>query len=174
VTGGTYSTNFPITTNAFQKTNKAGFAGANAYLTKFSSTGSSLIYSTYLGGESAAGTAIALNLLGNAYILGDGYSSGFPLTSDAYATTSGVFLTEFSADGSSLVYSGFLGSSGPDIEVGLAFDSLGNAYVAGWTNETNDQASRGAFQPVTHAVPSNGEYSNGFISKLALHLSPPS
>ena len=70
VTGSTNSTNFP-TMNPLQPA--IGGSGQNAFVTKLNPSGSSLVYSTYLGGSGNAGdggTGIAVDSSGNAYVTG--------------------------------------------------------------------------------------------------------
>jgi hypothetical protein len=102
VTGSTFSTVFPVTPDAFESTNAANNnCASNAFLTKFSPDGSTLLYSTYFGGEAKSGseanvctgsgggtaTTIAVDPLGSAYILGlpGSATDTFPFSSAAYA-----------------------------------------------------------------------------------------
>ena len=127
VTGGTFSTNFPVA-NAFQSSLAGGLFEADVFATKFSSTGA-LAYSTYLGGNGIdTGYGIAVDSSGNAYIAGVNNSTNFPVTSSIDPTNSGGFVTKLNSLGSGLVYSTFLGNSR-----GIAVDSAGNAYVTGFT-----------------------------------------
>jgi len=76
ITGYTDSTDFPVTAGAFQRT-YAG--GQDAFVTELNSSGSALIYSTYLGGSSGdTGRGIAINGSGNAYVTGETTSVNFP------------------------------------------------------------------------------------------------
>src|SRR5262249_16803564 len=86
VTGVTASTNFPTTPGAFQTT----LGGSSrAFVTKLNASGSSLVYSTYLGGGVLTqGGGIALDSTGNAYVTGTA-SAGFPTTPGAFQTTFG-------------------------------------------------------------------------------------
>ncbi|MFQ6009213.1 MAG: SBBP repeat-containing protein, partial [Candidatus Zixiibacteriota bacterium] len=138
VTGRTLSTNFP-TQNAYQ-TDQPGW---DVFVTKFSATGDSLIYSTYLGGNGAngdCGYGIAVDDTGNAYVTGYTYSANFPTTPDAYDNSKNglndVFVTKLSPSGN-LVYSTYLGGAGSDDGYGIAVDDSGNAYVTGWTHSSN-------------------------------------
>ena len=85
ITGITASSDFPTTAGAFQTT----FGGAfDAFVTELNSTGSGLIYSTYLGGSSDEdGFGIAVDTSGNAYVTGYTESSDFPTTAGAFQTT---------------------------------------------------------------------------------------
>jgi hypothetical protein len=140
-------------------TASAGLATAGAYDTtyggdgdvfvaKFSPTGSSLLYATYLGGSNRdAGNGIAVDSAGNAYVTGYTESAGWA-TAGAYDTMYGgdrdAFVAKFSPTGSSLVYSTYLGGSDGDTGYGIAVDSAGNAYVAGWTGSAS-LATAGAY-----------------------------
>jgi hypothetical protein len=86
VTGGTTSSDFPITSDAFQPTFGGGVG--DAFVSKLNATGSTLLYSTYLGGSDIDnGTGIAVGAAGNAYITGYSFSSNFPTTPSAFQTT---------------------------------------------------------------------------------------
>jgi len=109
-----------------------------------------LAYSTYLGGSSAdAGNAIAVDSAGSAYVTGS-TGSNFP-TANSFQTTFGgvidVFITKLNPSGSALVYSTYLGGSDYDEGYGIAVDSVGSAYVAGYTQSTNFPTTTGSFQP---------------------------
>jgi len=146
VTGDTYSTDFP-TWHAYQYTHGGG--GRDAFLTKFSTSGTTLVYSTYLGGtESDAAAHVALNSSGCAFITGYTSSSDFP-TKRAYQTTYNgdldVMTAMFTPDGSSLDFSSFLGGSDLDTARAIALDNSGNIYLAGYT-ESTDFPTENAYQ----------------------------
>jgi hypothetical protein len=151
VTGYTSSSNFPTTAGAFQRTLNGL---QNAFVTKLNSAGTALVYSTLLGGDDYDfGSAIAVNPDGNAYVTGTTYaifSSTFPTTSNAYQTafagSGDAFVSKLSADGSTLVYSTFLGGSGYDGGCGIALDTNGNAYVTGYTLSNAFPITVGALQ----------------------------
>ncbi|MBN1830337.1 MAG: SBBP repeat-containing protein, partial [Deltaproteobacteria bacterium] len=131
VTGATDSSDFP-THNPYQGT-RANLK--DVFVTKISSTGNALAYSTYLGGSGGDyGQGIAVDASGNAYVTGYTYSSDFP-THSAYQATHGgncdAFVTKVSSSGSALAYSTYLGGSGDDYGYGIAVDASGNAYVTG-------------------------------------------
>jgi hypothetical protein len=107
-TGSTASHDFPVTQDAYQTTNHAQppcpggcTAGLNAFVTELNSTGSALVYSTYLGGRriNAGGLAgfeqgdqaraLALDSSGNLYVTGSRVSYDFPVTAGALQTMSG-------------------------------------------------------------------------------------
>jgi hypothetical protein len=137
VVGNTTSTDYP-TVNPFQAT----LAQVDdAFVTKFAAGGSSVVYSTYLGG-SDGGTqawAVAVDSSQNAYVVGSTttHSPAFPLLNpfQSQNNSSGgtVFLTKFAPAGNALVYSTYLGGSNIESAGGVAVDSAGDAYVAGGT-----------------------------------------
>ena len=139
VTGYTYSTDFP-TVNPLQATKKS-VSGGTAFVAKLNPAGSALVYSTYLGGRSEdVGGSIAVDSSGNAYVTGNAESTDFPTANPLQATNHGgidAFVAKLNAAGSALVYSTYLGGSGYDVGNGIAVDSSGNAYVAGYTESTD-------------------------------------
>jgi len=151
VTGYTHSTNFPTTPGAFQTANQGGY---DAFVTKLNPTGSApLVYSTYLGGNDLdQGRGIAVDAAGNAYVAGYTQSTNFPTTSGVFqpAPAGGLtdaFVTKLNPTGSApLVYSTYLGGSSGDAGFGIAVDSIGNAYVTGYTHSTNFPTTAGAIQ----------------------------
>ena len=136
ITGSTDSTTFPVTPGAFQSSlapPTTGISVTNAFVTKLNSTGTALVYSTYLGGGSTdGGNGIAVDSDGNAYVAGSTTSSDFPVTNGAFETSGfGSFVTKMNPTGSSLVYSTFLDAGNGSFASGVAVDSNGSAYVAG-------------------------------------------
>ena len=129
VTGFTDSNDFPVTPGAFETTGP-GYG----FVSKFDPTGSTLIYSTYLNGS--APSNIAIDSAGNAYVTGSA-CNGFPLTPGAFQTVcrrGDAFVTRFNSTGSALVYSTYLGGTYRDAGYGISVDSVGNAYVTGFTD----------------------------------------
>ncbi|MCW3096153.1 MAG: hypothetical protein JWL77_1771 [Chthonomonadaceae bacterium] len=158
VTGGTNSPDFPVTPKAFQKTNRKpaspeGNFNSTAFVTRLNSTGSSLVYSTFLGGSGKYGDAaygIAVDPAGSAYVVGTTFSVDFPTTPGAFqqrATVTaygvgGAFVTKLAPDGSSLLYSTYLGDGDGNA---IAIDSTGNACIVGDEFGTGFPATVGAF-----------------------------
>jgi hypothetical protein len=163
VTGGTASTDFP-TENAFQSAYSGG--SSNAFVTKINADGSSLIYSTYLGGSSDFNFAqsIAVDSVGSVYLTGATGAPDFPTVKPIQATNHGIrdaFVTKISPDGSALVYSTYLGGSGDDYGWGIAVDSAGNAHVTGDTPSRNFPVFK-ALQPTFH----EGANFNSFVTEI--------
>ncbi len=136
LTGVTTSADFP-TKNPIQ----SSFAGnVDVFVAKISPSGDSLVYSTYLGGrDDDRAFSIAVDNNGNAYLTGLTTSTNFP-TKNARSSFAGkidAFITKINPSGDSLVYSTYLGGSGNDEALSIAVDSVGNAYLAGFTTSTN-------------------------------------
>jgi len=165
VTGTTSSLNFP-TMNALRAACAFTCPGnSDAFISKVNSTGSALVYSTYLGGNDIdVGNAIAVDSSGNAYVTGYTGSLDFP-TVNALQPTEGsgwdTFISKVNSTGSALVYSTYLGGVGNDYAYAIAVDSSGNAYVTGTTSSINF--------PTVNAVQSTygaGASSDGFVAKI--------
>jgi len=149
LTGYTTSTNFPTTPGAFQPTSGGS---ADAFVTKLNSSGSALIYSTYLGGSSDdRGFGLAVDSAGNAYVTGYSTSADFPTSVAAFQKTlagpADAFVTKLNLAGSApLLYTTYLGGSSDDRGYAIAVDNSGNAYVTGSTTSTDFPTTPGAFQ----------------------------
>ena len=172
VTGHTTASDFPTTQGAFQTVcggcSSAGVVG-DAFVTKLNPSGSTLVYSTFLGGTSdEGGNGIAIDAAGNTYISGSTVSSNFPTTKDAFQTTFGgsggsgdAFFSKLNAAGSGLLYSTYLGGNNIDNSNGIAVDAGGGAYVAGYSFSSNFPTTTGAFQTAFHGTV------DAFISKFS-------
>jgi tripartite motif-containing protein 71 len=165
VAGYTGSSSFPITPGAFDTTWNGGSPYSEAFVAKINPNGSSLAYSTFLGGSSEDdANGIAIDVNGNAYIVGWTGSSNFPTTGGAFDTTFAgihdVFVSKLSASGSNLVYSGFLGGSGDDQAQAVAIDAHGAAYVTGQTNSGNFTVTSAAYDRTL------GGLWDGFVAKI--------
>ncbi len=121
---------------------------SDAFVTKLSSAGNALVYSTYLGGTVFdRGLDIAMDGNGNAYLTGVTNSNDFPTKSPFQAFLGGDingFVTKLNAAGG-LSYSTYLGGSQGDDADGIALDADGNAYITGATYSTNFPTTPGAF-----------------------------
>jgi hypothetical protein len=182
VVGSTFSTNFPVTTGAFQSVNNEPSNFQCVFVTKLNPTGTALVYSTYLGGSGAppnnnaqygdVGQGIAVDGSGDAYVTGLTQSTSFPITTGAYQTVNNStltgevfngFVTKLNATGTALVYSTYLGGSSLDYASAIAVDTLGNAYVTGRSTSGNFPTTAGAFQVINHA---SSSWYNAFVTKL--------
>jgi len=159
--GTTSSTNFP-TVSPIQLLNAGG--ANDAFVSKLSAAGNSLIYSTYLGGSGDdKGDRITVDSAGNTYVTGNTTSTNFP-TKNAIQSVSGggqdAFVTKIDSSGSTLVDSTYFGGSGNDVGGGIAVDANGAVYVAGSTTSTN-------FPTANPLQAANGGGANdAFITKI--------
>ena len=135
VTGRTASLDFPLV-NPIQDTRGGGTGyGLDAFVTKLSPAGDTLVYSTYLGGDSRDnGYGIAVDAEGSAYVSGFTESTNFPVANAFQPAFAGglddAFLSKINPDGSALVYSTYLGGSGPESTNLQSFDAGAGIYVA--------------------------------------------
>ncbi len=149
VTGETQSTDFPMI-DALDE----GYGGgaADAFVAAIDPSGSSMLFSTYLGGEGDdAGTAIALDPAGNVYVTGHTRSLDFmtvsPWQSRLTSEMADAFVTKLSPAGDTLIYSTYLGGSASDRGQGIAADVFGHAYVTGRTDSPDFPSTVGVIQP---------------------------
>ena len=174
---GSSSTMYAI----MSKNQESGFA------TKLSPDGSSIVFSTLLGGhvhfapltiyaaEPGVFTAqnwidgIALDPAGNVVVAGGTRAFDFPQANAAQSYTSGnpagAFAAVISADGSRLMYSTFLGGSGDAGALALAADSQSNIILAG-------QTWSGDFPVPGGVKPPAGQLGDAFVAKLAPPAAP--
>jgi len=164
VTGSTSSNNFPTTSGAVQPT--CGISGGDAFVSKLNETGTTLVYSTCLGGSGGQfGNGIAVDVAGNAYVTGQTTSPNFPTTLGAFQPSphggiAHAFVTKVNPTGTGLVYSTYLGGSGIDLGNGIAVDVAGNAYVTGFAGSTDFPTTPGAFQTA------RASSSDAFVTKV--------
>ncbi len=160
VTGRTKSTDFP-TQNPYQGTYNGGFS--DAFVTKLSSSGNNLVYSTYLGGSDFdIGVGIAVDTDGMAYVTGIARSTNFPTLNPYQGTNLGqddIFVTKLSSEGSNLVYSTYLGGSSSDNVFDIGLDAAGSAIVVGKTHSTDF--------PILYQLQTNQLESDGFVTKFS-------
>jgi hypothetical protein len=141
VAGFTYSTDFP-TRNPFQTDQGM----VDNFVSKLSSSGDSLIYSTYLGGsynetrdDYAERIGLAIDTLGHAVITGGTFSEDFP-TKNALQSDQPLFdayVTKLTPGGDSLIWSTYLGGEWYEEGYGAAIDQFGHIYVTGRTSSSD-------------------------------------
>ena len=183
ITGTTESVDFPTTQGAFDRTcgddgncNRETFlpllSDNDIFVAKLSPDGSSVVYSTYLGGaldEFAGG--IAVDAVGNAYVTGRTFSPDFPTVhaiQDVNHGSTDAFVAKLNPAGSALIYSTFLGGEGEDGGNVIVVDAEGNAYVAGASygsagSEVPFPTTPGVFQPSYYTY---GTF-DAFVAKIS-------
>jgi uncharacterized protein (TIGR03437 family) len=178
VTGGTDSSDFPTKAGLSTSLKSNSYVAFVSKINPAASGAASLVYSSYVGGTgSDYGQAIAVDSNGNAYLSGFTYSTDFPLK-NAFQTkintaancrgSSGQavqcpdgFVLTLSANGSTLVYSSYLGGANYDQASGIAVDSSGNAYVTGETDSTDFPIRGTPYQSRLNGT------SDAFLAKIA-------
>ncbi|MCX7834436.1 MAG: hypothetical protein N2450_00005, partial [bacterium] len=162
ITGYTNSWDFPTTPGAYDQSYNGG---GDVFITRLNSTGSALIYSTFLGGgDYDEGRAITSDGSGGCIITGSTNSSNFPTTPGAYDQSQNgsddVFITRLNNTGSALLYSTFLGGSDYDEVRAITSDGSSTCIITGSTNSANFPTTTGVYDP-SH----NGSY-DVFLAKL--------
>ncbi|MEP0545354.1 MAG: T9SS type A sorting domain-containing protein [Rhodothermales bacterium] len=163
VVGSTPGFGFPTTTSAYDPSHNGIF---DAFVTRLSPDGSTLVYSTFLGGPSEEhATSVAVGVDGSATVVGNAAGAGFPTTAGAYDRTHNgdrdVFVTRLSPDGSALAFSTFLGGLNLDVGNAVAVGVDGAATVVGWTQSEDFPATSRAFD-----TSYNGGFSDAFVTQI--------
>src|ERR1035438_10514094 len=138
-----------------------------SYASYLAGSGTDNIGRTLDNGPNGTSQGLAVDSAGIAYVAGHTYSIDFP-TKNPYegappakippvppGAWPSAFVTKFSPDGSSLVYSTYLGGNGYDYAYAIAVDSSGSAYVTGETDSPDFPATAGAYQTVCDPTPTN-------------------
>jgi hypothetical protein len=160
LTGQTVSSDFPVTSGAYQTSSD----GSCGFVTKVNPKGSALAWSTYFGRNCSANPkAVAVSSSFSVYLTGYAYS-GFPVTTGVaqpiFGGVEDAFVTMLDKTGKTLVYSTYLGGSQEDYGAAIAVDASGNAYVTGSTTSPNLPVTASAPQPKLA-----GGF-DGFVAKL--------
>jgi hypothetical protein len=177
--GSTQSMDFPTVDPIQAELNGYAYAYSDAFVTKLSADGSTILYSTYLGGtDDDMADGVALDGSDNICFVGRTGSSDFPTANPMQATYAGeidAFVARISADGSALDYSTYLGGEEGESPGGIFVDSAGCAYVGGSTASIGFPTTPGAFQETfvgavlgcfTYFPPTYFNCDDMFLSKL--------
>ena len=164
ISGRTFSANFPISPGAYD----SAFSGKrDVFVSRLSSSGDSLLSSTYLGGSGSEwGYNVSLDSQGNAIVAGVTDSAVFPTTAGAFDRTfngglSDAFVAKISEGGDALLWSTFLGGAGQEEGQMVAEDPWGGVVVTGFTTSSDFPATAGAFDTSYSGV------QDGFVAKIA-------
>jgi hypothetical protein len=148
ITGYTYASDFPTIPGAIQPARNG--TAVEGFVSKLNSTGSALLYSTYLGGsDSDYSLGIAVDAAGNASVAGYTRSTDFPVANAFQASNGGsydAFVARLNPTATALVFSTYLGGTSSDYGYGVACDPGGNTFVTGYTGSNPFPITPGAFQ----------------------------
>jgi gliding motility-associated-like protein len=159
-TGRTFSANFPTTGSSLQSV----FGGwYDAYVFKLDPTGTTLIYSTFIGGPGDdSGYSLKVEQsTGNLWVVGGTGSATFPVTPGAFQTTFGgsgltdAYVLKLNSSGNSILYSSFFGGAWNDYGHGIDINTFGEVYITGESNGTV-YTTPGAFQTAYGGGPWDG------------------
>jgi hypothetical protein len=155
--GTTKSTDFPVSTSAYQSTLNGL---QDAFLCKIAPASSTLVYSTYLGGEfEDDGRGIVIGSNGLVYFAANTNSTQFPLAGASYQRNlvgyydiviGAMDMTQSGAG--SLVYATYFGGSDDDEVLKLALDASGNLLLTGYTFSVDFPVTKDAVQPASGGV----------------------
>lgn len=166
-TGYTDSINLSLIVDAVQPNKGAGY---DAYVAKLNSSGSQVLYSTFLGGNNTdVAFSVAVDSAGTAYVTGQTFSSDFPLvnpTQGVYGGAGDVFVTKLWPSGSTILFSTYIGGSGDDWALDVAVDQSGNAYLTGRTGSAN-------FPTVNPVQATKAAGFDSFVAKLSTGVPTP-
>jgi hypothetical protein len=146
----------------------------DAFVAKVNPAGTGLIYCGYIGGSGPdRGEGIAVDDSGNAYVTGSAYSTEsspvpFPVTVGPDITHNGskdAFVAKVNPVGTGLVYCGYVGGFMQDLGQGIAVDGSGNAYVAGGTQSSHDDAVS-PFPVTVGPDLTYGGYGDAFVARV--------
>ncbi len=176
IAGSTNSDSLPTSPSVFQPERSPGicitgdmaaqpYPCPDAFVAKFDVNGN-LAWASYLGGRNIdQANAVAVDPAGNAYVAGFTLSSDFPVVNAFQSSFGGyadAFLAKISADGTRILYSSYLGSSGYDVAHAVAVDSGGNAYVAGDLG-----GSAPSFSPAGFGATCGADRTSAFLAKVS-------
>ncbi len=171
--GNVYSTNYPTTSGAYDRTHNGG---RDAFLTILNRTGESLVSSTYLGGSGGdSSNGFSMNEAGDIFITGTTESTNFPITGNAHdKTLSGTdaYVTVLNKSFAWLDYSTYLGGGANDGGWDIVHYKGDEAFAVGYTNSQNMIVKESWFNDALNG-PSDGylvrlNTSNGSVVQSSL------
>ncbi len=169
IAGLTRSADYPTTPGAYDTTASLPVDDLDTFVTKLSSGGDSILWSTYLGGdadEAARGAGVVMDAAGNVLVCGDTVSGDFPTTAGAHKRVHpdgdrDAYVTKVAADGASLVWSTLLGGDeAAEFIKEIDLDAAGNPVVGGLTRSVEFPTTLGVYGSTYSGV------GDGFITKL--------
>jgi gliding motility-associated-like protein len=187
--GSTASTNFPVSSNAYDRTYNGGTSDLVLTRLTFGVAGTAL-NSTYLGGSAADGQMstnsnlyanfgddfrgdVILDRQGDVYFTSLTRSTNYPSTGGFQGTNRGghdAVVTKLNANLTTLAWSSYLGGTADDAGYSIQLDSLNGVFVAGGTVSTNFPGTTGATPGVTTGL--NPTYRGGVADGFVAHIAP--
>jgi Domain of unknown function (DUF5122) beta-propeller len=155
ICGESWSTNFPVTSNAYQKANQGQ---GDAYIARLSADGSKLLFSTLMGGKAGEDRAfnIAIDAFDSLVVSGWTFSSDFPTTpgaiSRAYKSKADTFVARLDPNASKLYYSTLFNGSGNDHAYAMSMNPHGSVTIAGDTFGRDFRSTTGSFDPTYNGL----------------------
>lgn len=152
----------------------------DAFVCKMAPAGDSIIWFSYLGGSSYEYCfTLIVNQQQQPVVSGFTWSTDFPTTPGAFNRNATIytggfyqylgFVTKFSENGDSLVFSTFLGGNGSDLIHSMCLDDSNNIYIAGETRSSDFPVTANCFQSTYAGNGSGGSYwtgGDGFLTKM--------
>ena len=134
ITGGTRSTNFPVTTGAYNATYNGG--SCDGYIAKVSQNGDTLLAATYIGTNNYDQSFfIQLDKSENVYVYGQA-AGILPVVNSLYFDTASTqFVAKLNNKLTNLIYQTIFGNGTDSINISptaFLIDNCENVYVAGW------------------------------------------
>lgn len=173
VVGRTRSADFPTKIGSYDTTfSDIGYDFYDAVVTKFTPDGKNILFSSFLGGMGDDfAESVACDLQGNIYVAGYTMSlRSFPFTSNAIDTFDiggyDGFLTVFSPQGNSILFSTLFGGKSDDYPQSIALDRNNNIYITGYTISNDFRITVGAFDTTYNYPPSNSKTNDAFAIKF--------
>jgi hypothetical protein len=163
IAGETESSNFPATPGVLDPSCNSAASCADAFVSRLSADGKTVVYSTYLGGILGDRVvALAVSADDDVTLIGWTNSADFPVTSGALNQGNGqVFVTRISHDGSLLILSARFGGSILEVPLGGLLDASGNIVVYGYTASADFPTTGGALDSIQN------QNSDGFLARLS-------
>ncbi|MFZ3216832.1 MAG: choice-of-anchor D domain-containing protein [Candidatus Acidiferrales bacterium] len=182
IAGTSTSVDYPVTDGSSLTAGMNGATVNDTAVTEIGPSGATLVYSTLFGGDGNEGSlstgGIAMDSAGDIYVAMDTRSSNLTVAPAVSTTVAGPFQPVFSGGSTDgflaefqpvvsgatphLKYCTYLGIYAEATVTGVAVDSVGNAYLAGYTSDpTGTLVTTNGFQ-TTYA----GDPSDGFVMKI--------
>ncbi len=143
--GTTTSSNFPVTTGAFD----TSYAANNLFVSKLNPTASAFDFSTFLGPGTLTPSAMAIDLTDAVFVAANTFYTGAPVTAgvfdETYNSSGDIYLAKINNTGTNLIFGTYLGGGGTESPAAVKVDASGNQIVLGITNSDRYPTTSGAY-----------------------------